>query len=107
MDDKDKAARHHEVARGDQARAILDNPLYSESFEAVERELMTRWKTDASLTAEGRERVFLMVTLLGQARQALTTTMQTGKMAAIQLQQERSRRERLATGLRSIVGSNK
>ena len=28
---------------------------------------MTRWKTDASLTAEGRERVFLMVTLLGQA----------------------------------------
>ena len=32
MDDKDKAARYHEIARGDQARAILDNPLYTESL---------------------------------------------------------------------------
>jgi hypothetical protein len=102
MSDQDVAKRRHESHRGDQAQAILDNPLFNESFEAVEQELMTRWKTDPSLAPEGRERVFLMVTLLGQVRQHLTMHMQTGRMAAEQLKVEKTRLERLKTGLRSI-----
>lgn len=104
MNDADQAKRRHELARADLARAVLDNALFKDAFEAIEAELMTRWKTDASLNQDGRERVFLMVTLLNQVRQVLTSHVQTGEMAKIQLQQERNRRDRMKDGLRSMVG---
>jgi hypothetical protein len=104
MNDTDQAKRRHEMARADLARAVLDNALFKESFEAIEQELITRWKTDASLNPDGRERVFLMVTLLNQVRQVLTQHLQTGEMARMQLQAEKTRREKLKDGLRSIRG---
>jgi hypothetical protein len=95
MDDTDKANRAHEVERAERARGVLENPLFIEAFEAVERELMTRWKQDAAIGQEGRERCFLMVTLLGQVKQILTTHIQTGDMARVQLKEHRTLLERI------------
>jgi hypothetical protein len=100
MDANDRAKRAHEVERAERARAVLENPLFVEAFEAVEKELMTRWKQDAGLEPPGRERVFLMVTLLGQLRQVLTQHIQTGDMARLQLREHKTMKERL--GMRSI-----
>lgn len=99
MQDQDRAARRHESERGERAEALLKNPLFEEAFNAVEQELMTRWKQDATLQQDGRERVFLMVTLLGQVKQVLMTHMKTGEMARMQL---REHQEQKARGLRSI-----
>lgn len=93
MEPADVAARSHEVERAERARALLDNPLFNEAFEAVEKELVTQWKQNANLGPEGRERCFLMVTLLGQLRQVLTQHMETGEMARVQLQQHRNLKE--------------
>jgi hypothetical protein len=102
MDDADRVKRAHEVERAERARAVIESPLFVDAFEAVEKELMTRWKQDAAIGQDGRERCFLMVTLLGQLRQALTQHIQTGEMARIQLKEYRTMKERL--GIRSIGG---
>lgn len=101
MEDQDRAARLHEVDRGQRAKQLLENPLFVEAFEAIERELVTQWKQNTALGQDGRERCFLMVTLLGQLRQHLTQHVQTGDMAAIQLREHKTMRERL--GMRSIA----
>jgi hypothetical protein len=100
MKDDDRVKRAHEVERAERARAVLENPLFAEAFDAVEKELMSQWKQNTALNQDGRERVFLMVTLLGQLRQTLTQHIQTGEMARIQLQQQKTMRDRL--GLNSM-----
>ena len=95
MEAEDRYKRAHEVERAERARAILDNPLFNDAFEAVEQELMTQWKQNAALNQDGRERVFLMVTLLGQLKQHLTQHLTTGEMARIQLAEHRTLMERL------------
>jgi hypothetical protein len=98
MDEADRIKRAHEVERGERARAVLENPLFVEAFEAVEQDLMTQWKTNAALNQDGRERVFLMVTLLGQLKQNLTQHLTTGKMARIQIQEHVSLKNRIGRG---------
>jgi hypothetical protein len=101
----DERARLAELERYEQARSLLENPLFQGAFETVERELMQRWKTDASLSPDGREKVFLMVTLLGQVQLVIREHMETGQMARVQLERDRTLRERAANGLRSMTGS--
>lgn len=108
MDGKEKSARRVEMDRAERAKAVLQNPLFEAAFNAVEAELMTRWKQDATLKQDGRERVFLMVTLLGQVKQVLAQHIQTGEMAQQQLAQalaqerQKTKLESLASGVRSI-----
>jgi len=105
MNKEDEHARFVELERYEQARTLLENPLFQGAFESVERELMQRWKTDASLSPDGREKVFLMVTLLGQVQMVLREHMETGQMARVQLERDRALRARVANGLRSMTGS--
>jgi hypothetical protein len=105
MTREDERARLAELERYEQARSLLENPLFQGAFETVERELMQRWKTDASLSPDGREKVFLMVTLLGQVQLVIREHMETGQMARVQLERDRTLRERAANGLRSMTGS--
>jgi hypothetical protein len=95
MEPADVAARSHEVERAERARAVLDNPLFGEAFEAVEQDLITQWKQNANLGPDGREKAFLMVTLLGQVKQVLTQHIQTGEMASLQLKEHRTLKERI------------
>jgi hypothetical protein len=95
MEAADRAKRSHEIERAELARGVLENPLFIEAFEAVEKELMTQWKQNAALNQDGRERVFLMVTLLGQLRQHLTQHIATGEMARLQLKEHKTLMERL------------
>jgi hypothetical protein len=101
----DERARYAELERYEQARGLLENPLFVGAFDSVERELMQRWKTDASLSPDGREKVFLMITLLGQVQMVLREHMETGQMARVQLERDRTLRERVANGLHSMSGS--
>ena len=107
MTREDERARLAELERYEQARVLLENPLFQGAFETVERELMSRWKTDASLSPDGREKVFLMVTLLGQVQMILREHMETGQMARVQLERDRTLRERVANGARLMTGSRR
>ena len=77
-----------EIARGEDAKRILHDPLYQEAWTAVERSFIEHLRqvplTDASL-----EREFVRsLQLLYKVRQYLEQVMQTGTLAALDEQQK-------------------
>lgn len=78
------------LARGARAKEILENEIYIETFDTVESELLTAWKNSPVRDVEGREKLFLMLGLLTKLKLALQSTMDTGKMAQVNLKHQQS-----------------
>ena len=74
-----------ESARGEQARRLLADPLLVEAFETVEAGLRAAWAATAEPQDRERERLWLMVKLLGRLKGHLTCALETGKLADRQL----------------------
>lgn len=74
-----------ELNRGRQAADIINHPLYAEAFDKLERELMDAWKQSPARDAAGRESLWLSVKILHQSRAHLTSLIETGQMAEIEL----------------------
>ena len=80
---------------GDRAREVLENEAFSAVFSDIESELTNAWKSSPQRDAEGRERLFLALTMLGKIKASLVTRLETGKLAALDLEHHRSISERL------------
>lgn len=74
------------------AREVLDNEAFQTAFTDIEKELNKRWldlpSTDE--TSKARDRLHLSITMLHKVRNALTTSLETGKLAMLDLQHKRS-----------------
>jgi len=77
--------RDQESRRGEQARRLLDDPLLQEAFATVETNLRDAWSATADDAAAERERLWLMLKLLGRVRAHLTSVLETGQLADGQL----------------------
>jgi hypothetical protein len=75
-----------ESRRGEQARRLLDDPLLKEAFAAVEEGLQSAWRATAEDAAGERERLWLMLQLLGRVRGHLTEVFETGRLADIEFE---------------------
>lgn len=84
-----------EIDRERQARELLEHPLLAEALDTYEREITETWKTSPLRDAEGREKLHQMLTAATRFRAFLTQTIQTGQMARIQLERERTKWDRL------------
>lgn len=90
------------VYHGDRAREVLENEAFAQAFADIEQELTEAWKTSPQRDVEGRERIHLSLTLLGKLKACLTTTMETGKLAKLEIQHKRSITERLRAAVSDI-----
>lgn len=82
--------------RGRMAQAVLDNPVYAESYTSVEKELTQKWLE--SRDAQEREHLHRLAMALKLARSVLEATMRSGKVAAKELERKRTLVDRI--GLR-------
>ena len=89
-----------EIARGQDAEALRDNPLLAEALDAWEMEITEAWKTSPLRDAEGRERLRLMLEASRMFRRFVATTVDTGRLAEIQTQQQRTMMDRVRGLLR-------
>jgi hypothetical protein len=89
---------HSEARRGQQAQAVLDNPVYAESYSLIEGELTRKWRE--SRDPVEREHVHQLLRMLDKARNVLETAMRTGKFAEDKMRQDKSLLERV--GLRRV-----
>lgn len=87
-----------EIARGQYATEALDNPLIGEALVAWEKEITEAWKTSPLRDVDGRERLRLMLEASRQFQAFLSRTMETGKLAEVQIEQQRTLMDR-ARGL--------
>jgi hypothetical protein len=74
-----------ESRRGEQARRLLEDPLLQEAFESVDGALRDAWVATAEDATPERERLWLMLKLLGRIRSHLAQVLETGKLADAQL----------------------
>jgi hypothetical protein len=77
--------REQESRRGEQAKRLLDDPLLQEAFATVDGALRDAWVGTADDAAPERERLWLMLKLLGRVRAHVIDALQTGKLADSQL----------------------
>lgn len=82
------------VYNGDRARDVLENEAFIDAFASVELEVTDKWKNSPARDEAGREKLWLLLWALKQVQSALTTTLETGKLARMELNQRQSLRDR-------------
>jgi hypothetical protein len=79
-----------EIAEGYTAQEILASTVYLDAFEAIKQEIMQTWQSSPSRDSEGREKLFLMLGMLNKVQSTLQTTMETGKLAQVNLKHQQT-----------------
>ena len=80
--------------QGDQARLVLENEAFGAAFDAIEAEVTEQWKNSPARDADGRERLWSYLMMLRKVKAQLTTTLETGKLAQMELQHQQSLRDK-------------
>ena len=86
----------NEEIRGEEARQILQSPLYQESWTAMRETLISKLET-ASLSVEERKTCNDLLIIHGKARKYMENVLTTGKMAEMELEKQRTLAERAAS----------
>ena len=89
---------HDEAQRGTLAGEVLANPVYTEAYGLIEQEIIAKWQSATDL--ETRERLHLMLKMLGKVQQVLNGAMQSGKVSSKELEMQQSRLERLGSAFK-------
>ncbi len=77
--------REVERKRGADASYILEHPLYVESVTSIRERLMKNWQESPVRDTEGREKIWMMLTMLNEIEANFRSMVQTGKLASSQL----------------------
>lgn len=88
-----------ELRRGEQARLLLQNEMYVDAVAQVKQAIIDKWMQAPLRDKEGHHELKLMLKLLGDLTGYISTAMETGKMASIQLEQERRMTKLHSVGL--------
>lgn len=88
---------------GDQARLVLENEAFTAAMADLRQEIMEQWKNAPARDHEGRESLWALYKLSEKFEAHLTTSLETGVMAKLDLKHRQSLLEkaRSAIGLTS------
>ena len=78
---------------GSRAREILENEQWQATFDAIENEVIESWKT--SQNAADREKQWTYLQVLQKVQMHLVSTLETGKLAELELEHKKTLQERL------------
>jgi hypothetical protein len=69
------------IARGARAEALLKNELLQEAFVVLERDYIEAWKISPARDADGRERLWQAVNIVGKVRDHIVKVINDGKLS--------------------------
>ena len=75
-------ASQEEVDRGREAELLLQNPVYADAWEGLRSDLIRDWAHTEPNDVNGRERLWIAVSLLEQLQTKLVQTVNAGRMAS-------------------------
>jgi ribonuclease HI len=90
----DEIALTKATEKSAQAQRLLTDPLYVESFNALEAQLIQAWIASDPRDADGRERCWLAVHANRKQRDYFASFVNNGKMAQAQLDELAKQAER-------------
>ena len=77
-----------EIVRGQDAKRILNEPLYNEAFDTVKNGIVSAMMQSGIGDNETHNRLVISLQLLEQLKRALQNVMETGQMAEIQVKEK-------------------
>jgi hypothetical protein len=86
------------IYNGDRAREVLENEAFQQAFADIKQEITEQWTKSPARDQEGREKLWLMLSLLNKLETTLQGTLDSGKLAKMDLEHEKTLMER-AKGL--------
>jgi hypothetical protein len=78
------------VYEGDRAREVLENEVFQQVFADLATEITEQWKKSPARDEAGRHELWLMQSLLSKLQTMLQTTLDTGKLARLDLEHKRT-----------------
>lgn len=81
------------IDRANKAKAILDNPMYEESFELCRQAIIHRIENTSLTDTQTAEDLRRCLKLLRDVRANLIATLNSGKVEQFRLQEEQKRRD--------------
>lgn len=84
--EQQRAKASKEIKRGEEARQVLENPLYQDAFREYEAQIREKWEDTAVRDTEDRELLWMMLQVVKRVRADLEEVMQTGRIASIDLE---------------------
>ena len=90
MKNETEAQLRSEATRGFRANELMNDELMLEAFSTLDKRLTQEWADSPVRDTEGRERIWLMQKLLKNVDAHLREIATTGRMANLQLEQERT-----------------
>lgn len=87
------------VYDGNRAKEVLENEAFQQVFADVEQELYQAWTESPARDAEGRERIHNYLMMLRKVKQHLTSALETGKLAELELQHQQTLKDRMKAWL--------
>ena len=65
------------------AKALMDDPLFIESFSELKKELLGQWEHSGSTDIDARESIWLAIRLLDRIHSHIQSIIETGHMAEV------------------------
>lgn len=96
------AALEERIYDANRAKEVLENPAFEGAFGLIEQELVDAWKTSPQRDEEGRQRIFVALTMLRRVKASLQTTLETGKLAMKELEHKQSLAQRLTASASAL-----
>ena len=84
------------LRRANQAKAILDQPIVTETLDLMESEIMEAWMACPVRDVEGRETLWRIAVSTRKFRDILRGTMEAGKLAKDQIERKQTAMQRVA-----------
>lgn len=94
MDVANESQLRSEASRGQRAAELMQDPLMAEAFALLDERFNQQWADSPARDTEGRERIWLMKKLLKNVGDHLAEIAMTGKLAALELEQNKSRAQK-------------
>jgi len=69
------------IARGNEARAVLTNPVFIDSMDRLKKEIVEKWAACPARDTEGREWLWQHYQVALKFEETLTEVLNTGKLA--------------------------
>jgi hypothetical protein len=79
-----------DIAEGFTAKEILNSTVYLDAFEAIKQEILNIWSLSPSRDSEGREKLWMMLSMLNKVQATLQSTMESGQIAQVNLKHQQS-----------------
>lgn len=89
MNPDDKALRQQEIKRAHEARQLLEHPVFVDAWDQLIESLKSGWLETATGETERREMIYAQIRAAEAFRANLETVLETGRLAQVQLEEEK------------------